>query len=47
MQKILARKLRFLLVYPLWAWLMLVAHTTERQLHLGIGLAALGLLLRV
>lgn len=41
------KKLRFLPVYPLVAWLLLAAHTTERQLHIGIGLAGLGLALRV
>lgn len=47
MGRVLARKIRFLLVYPLLAWLILVAHTTERQLHVGIGLVVLGMLLRV
>ena len=42
-----ARKIRFLLVYPLLAWLLLVAQMTERRLYLGIGLVALGALLRV
>ena len=41
-QNNLARKLRFLLVYPLFVWLMVVAYTTERRLHLGIALVFLG-----
>lgn len=47
MRRILARKLRFLIVYPLMVWLLLVAYTTERRLHLGIGLVLLGELLRL
>jgi len=47
MQKGLARKLRFLLVYPLFGWLLLVANTTQRRLHLGIGLVFLGEFLRL
>ena len=39
-------KLRFLPVYPLVAWMLLVAHSTERQLRVGVGLALLGLLIR-
>jgi len=41
-----ARKLRFLMVYPLLVWLMLVADTSEQRLHLGIALALLGESLR-
>ncbi len=40
-------KPRFLLVYPLVAWLVLVANTTEFQLRVGISLALLGVLLRI
>jgi len=47
MQKTLARKLRFLLVYPLFVWLMGTAYTTERRLHLGIALIVLGECLRL
>lgn len=47
MQKNLARKLRFLLVYPLLVWMLVVAYTTERHLHLGIALILLGELLRL
>lgn len=47
MQKRLARKFRFLLVYPSFVWLLLVAYTTERRLHLGIALIFLGELLRL
>jgi len=32
------RKLRFLLVYPLLAWLLLAGKTTEQHLRIGIGL---------
>ena len=37
-----ARKPRFLLIYPLIPALFLLAATTERRLHIGIALAALG-----
>jgi len=47
MRKDLTRKLRFLLVYPLFVWLLVVAYTTERRLHLGIALIFLGELLRL
>jgi len=47
MGKPFVRKLRFLLVYPLLAWLLLVGETTERHLEIGIGLIVLGELLRV
>lgn len=47
MRKHVSRKLRFLLVYPLFVWLLLVAYTTERRLHLGIALIVLGELLRL
>ncbi len=47
MKKALARKLRFLLVYPLFIWLLIAGYTTERHLHLGIGLVVLGELLRL
>ena len=40
------KKARFLLVYPLVAWLFVVAYTTEDRLRVGIGLAMLGLMLR-
>ncbi len=46
MRRVFTRKSRFLFVYPLLVWLTLVAHTTERQLQLGVGLALLGVLLR-
>jgi len=39
-------KPRFLLLYPLAAWLLLAAHTTERQLRVGIALSLLGLAIR-
>ena len=40
-------KPRFLLVYPMAVWLFATAHTTERQLHLGIVVIALGLFVRL
>ena len=39
-------KLRFLLTYPLVAWLFLTAHTTERQLFIGAAIALMGLAVR-
>ena len=47
MGKPFVRKLRFLLVYPLLAWLLFAGKTTEQHLRLGIVLIALGELLRV
>ena len=46
MGKTLTRKSRFLLVYPLLVWLLLVARTTEQQLRLGAALVAVGILIR-
>lgn len=46
MQKHVVRKLRFFFVYPLLAWVLLAARTTERSLHVGIGLVILGEWLR-
>lgn len=40
-------KVRFLLVWPLAVWLFIAAYTTERQLHIGLGLILLGELLRL
>ena len=40
------KKARFLLAYPLAAWLFIVAYTTESRLLAGIVLAVLGLLVR-
>ena len=40
-------KPRFLLVYPMAVWLFATAHTTERQLHLGIVVIAAGLFVRL
>ncbi len=40
-------KPRFLLVYPMAIWLFATAHTTERQLELGILVIALGLFVRL
>ncbi len=40
------KKARFLLAYPLVAWLFVVANTTEDRLRVGIGLVVLGLVLR-
>ena len=40
-------KPRFLLLYPVAAWLFLSAHTTEGQLRVGIVLAVLGLAVRL
>ena len=39
-------KLRFLPLYPLVIWMLLVAHTTEWQLRLGVMFALLGLAVR-
>ena len=41
------RKPRFLLVYPLAAWMFLFAETTEWSLRIGIALIALGEVLRI
>ncbi len=40
-------KPRFVLLYPLGLCFVLAARTTERQLHIGIGLILLGLALRI
>ncbi len=40
-------KPRFVLFYPVAAWLFFSAHTTERQLHIGIALALVGLAIRL
>ena len=40
-------KPRFVLFYPVVVWLFLSAHTTERQLRLGIVLGLLGLAVRL
>ena len=39
-------KLRFLPLYPMTVWLVLVAHTTELRLRIGVALALLGLAIR-
>ena len=39
-------KPRFVFAYPLAAWLLFAGHTTERQLHVGIGIVLLGVLVR-
>ena len=43
----LTRKLRFLFVYPLAVWLLLVAETTERSFRLGVAFVMLGELVRL
>ena len=40
------KKPRFLFAYPLVAWLLIVAHTTELRLRLGFSVVLLGALLR-
>ena len=40
-------KPRFILLYPLVVWLLVAAHTTERQFNIGIVLALLGMGVRL